>query len=92
MIPISKPLINEKEKKAIIKVLESGIFACGPIVDQFEKQFSSFVGTRYAVATNSGTAALHLSLIALGIKKPDEVIIPDFSFIATANAPTLCLG
>jgi len=90
MIPIAKPLIGNEEKKAVSMVLESGMIASGPITEEFEKQFAEFVGTKYAVATNSGTAALHLALLSLGIKRGVEVIIPSFSFIATANSVLFC--
>jgi len=90
MIPIAKPLVGNEEKKAVSMVLESGMIASGPITEKFEKQFAEFVGTKYAVATNSGTAALHLALLSLGIKRGDEVIVPSFSFIATANSILFC--
>ena len=85
MIHIAKPLLGEEEQRAVAEVLESGMIASGPKVNLFEKQFAEFVGTKYAVATTSGTTALHLAILSLGIKKGDEVIIPSFSFIATAN-------
>ncbi|MFW6120636.1 MAG: DegT/DnrJ/EryC1/StrS family aminotransferase [Petrotogales bacterium] len=90
MIPIAKPLIGEEEKRAVIEVLESGMIACGPKVEEFEKQFAAFVGTKHAIATTSGTAALHLALVSLGIKRGDEVVVPSFSFIATANSVLFC--
>lgn len=90
MIPIAKPLIGEEEKKAVVEVLESGMLASGPKVEEFEKGFAKFVGVKHAIATNSGTAALHLALLSLGIKRGDEVIVPSFSFIATANSVLFC--
>jgi len=90
MIPIAKPLIGEEEKTAVCQVLDSRIIAAGPRTEEFEKRFAEFVGTKYAVATTSGTTALHLGLLVLGVKKGDEVIVPTFSFIATANAPLFC--
>jgi len=90
MIPIAKPLIGEEEKEAVIEVLESGMLASGPKVEEFERKFANFVGVKYAVATSSGTTALHLALLSLGIKKGDEVIVPSFSFVATANAVLFC--
>jgi len=90
MIPIAKPLLGEEEILAVKKVIESGIIASGPMVEEFEKRFADFVGTKYAVATTSGTTALHLALLTLGIKKGDEVIVPSFSFIATANSILFC--
>ena len=90
MIPIAKPLIGDEEKAAVLRVLESGMLASGPRTEEFEKKFAEFVGTKYAIATTSGTTALHLGLLSVGVKKGDEVILPDFSFIATANSPLFC--
>lgn len=90
MIPIARPLIGDEEKKAVLEVLESGIIACGPRVDEFEKQFAAFIGTKHAIATTSGTTALHLALLSIRITKGDEVILPSFSFIATANSVLFC--
>ena len=86
MIPIAKPLIGKEEIKAVIDVLNSGTIVQGPRVKEFEAQFAEFIGTKNAVAVNSGTAALHCSLYAAGISKGDEVITSPFTFIATANA------
>jgi len=90
MIPIAKPILGKEEINAVKEVIESGIIASGPKTEEFEKKFADFVGTRYAVATTSGTTALHSALLALGIKKGDEVIVPSFSFIATANSVLFC--
>ncbi len=90
MISIAKPLIGEEEKKAVMKVLDSGMLACGPRTKEFEEKFAKYVGTKYALATTSGTAALHLGLLSLGIKENDEVIIPSFSFIASVNSILFC--
>lgn len=90
MIPIAKPLIGEEEKNAVRQVLESGMIAAGPKTEEFEKRFADFVGTKYGIATTSGTTALHLGLLCLGVKKGDEVIVPTFSFVASANAPLFC--
>jgi len=90
MIPIAKPLIAEEEKQAVIEVLNSGVIAAGPKIIEFEKKFASFVGTKYAIATTSGTSALHLGLLSLGVNKDDEVIVPSFSFIASANSVLFC--
>ncbi|MBI5227687.1 DegT/DnrJ/EryC1/StrS family aminotransferase [Candidatus Micrarchaeota archaeon] len=86
MIPIAKPLIGNEEKEAVLKVLESGILTGGEIVEEFEKRLAKYCGYKYGIAVNSGTAALHISCAALGIKNGDKVIVPDFTFIATANA------
>jgi len=90
MIPIAKPLLGEEEKLAVAKVLESGMISSGHKTEEFEKKFAEFIGVKYAIATSSGTTALHLGLLTLGVKKGDEVIAPDFSFIATANSPLFC--
>lgn len=90
MISIAKPLIGEEEKNAVREVLDSGMIASGPRTREFESQFASFVGTKYAVATTSGTTALHLGLLSLGIGNGDEVIIPSFSFIASVNSILFC--
>lgn len=90
MISIAKPLIGEEEKKAVSEVLDSGMIASGPKTKEFEGEFAKYVGTKYALATTSGTTALHLGLLSLGIKENDEVIIPSFSFIASVNSILFC--
>jgi dTDP-4-amino-4,6-dideoxygalactose transaminase len=85
MIPIVSVSINDDIQKAVIRVLKSGQLAEGPVVKEFENRFSEFIGTRHAVAVNSGTAALHVALLASGITPGDEVITTPFSFIASAN-------
>jgi perosamine synthetase len=85
MISMAKVQIDEESTKAILDVIKSGQIAQGPKVEQFEKAFADYIGTKFAVAVNSGTAALHVALIAAGIGKDDEVITTSFSFIATAN-------
>src|SRR3989338_4039590 len=89
-IPISKPYFNKQEEKVISDVIRSGWVMQGPRVSEFEEEFAKYVGSKYAVAVSSGTAALHLSLLAIGVKAGDEVIIPSFSFIATANSVVHC--
>ena len=85
MIPIAKPFIGEEEKKAILNVLDSGMIAQGPKVTELEQQFAAYCGSKYSVALNSGTAALHTGLHVMEIGKNDEVITTPFTFIATAN-------
>ncbi len=85
MINISKPHIGDDEKAAVMQVLDSGQLAQGPRVKEFENQFATWCGAKYAVATSSGTTALHVALLAHGIGPGDEVITTPFSFIASAN-------
>ena len=86
MIPIARPIIDEGEISAVTAVLRSGIIAQGKKVEEFEGAFAEFIGTKYAVAVNSGTAALHIALLTQGIGEGDEVITSPFTFIATANS------
>ena len=85
MIPISKPEIGKEEIAAVTRVLESGMLAQGEVVEEFEDKFAAYIGTDNAIATNSGTSALHTALAAQGIKEGDEVITTAFSFFATAS-------
>ncbi|MBZ5693761.1 MAG: DegT/DnrJ/EryC1/StrS family aminotransferase [Acidobacteriia bacterium] len=84
-IPLSKPAIGEHEIEHVVRVLRSGQLSLGPALEEFETRFAAYVGTRYAVATNSGTSALHLAVKALGIGPEDEVLTTSFSFAASAN-------
>jgi perosamine synthetase len=92
MIPAAKPIIGDDERAAVERVLKSGMLAQGPEVAAFEEEFSKLVGGRHCVAMNSGTSALHLAFIAAGIERGDEVIVPSFSFAATANSVALAGG
>jgi perosamine synthetase len=85
MIPIAHPLIGEEEQAAVAEVLRSGQLAQGPKVREFEARFAAWASTQYAVATSSGTAALHAALLAHDIGPGDEVITTPFSFVASAN-------
>lgn len=85
-IPISKPYFTDEDKNAILEPLESGWVVQGPRVKQFESQFATFTGSKFAVATSNCTTALHLGLIALGIGRGDKVIVPSLTYIASANA------
>ncbi|MFH1304870.1 MAG: DegT/DnrJ/EryC1/StrS family aminotransferase [Candidatus Omnitrophota bacterium] len=84
-IPLSRSDITEKEKKAVLEVLESPYLALGPKLVEFEERLADYTGVKYAVCVNSGTSALHLIIRALGIEENDEVITTPFSFIASAN-------
>jgi dTDP-4-amino-4,6-dideoxygalactose transaminase len=88
-IPAARPVIGEAEIAAAVRVLRSGRVVQGPEVAAFEDEFSELVAGRACVAVNSGTSALQLSLMALGIGPGDEVVVPSFSFAATANAVRL---
>ena len=89
MIRLTVPDIGKEEIEAVNRVLESGYLVQGKMVEQFEESIRKYVGTKYAIAVSSGTAALHLALLALGIEPGDEVIVPDFTFPATANVVEL---
>ncbi|MFX1535212.1 MAG: DegT/DnrJ/EryC1/StrS family aminotransferase [Promethearchaeota archaeon] len=86
-IPFYIPWITTQDKKAVSRALKSRWLTGGPLAAQFEKQFANYVGIKHAVSVNSCTAALHLAMRVLKIKSGDEVIVPDITFAATANAP-----
>lgn len=89
-IPAARPIIGEEERAAVDRVLASGMVAQGPEVAAFEAEFSDhFVSGRPVVAVNSGTSGLHLGLLAAGVGPGDEVIVPSFTFAATANSVAL---
>ncbi len=86
-IPISEPSITKREIAYVTKAVKSGwVSSLGEYITQFEEQFADFTGTKYAVSCSNGTVALHLALVSAGIKQRDEVIVPDLTFVATANA------
>lgn len=96
-IPINRPLIGEEERRKVDEVLESGILTDathqgGKYVREFESKCRTLLGVKHVIALNSGTAALHASLIACGVGEGDEVILPSFTFVATANAVVACGG
>jgi dTDP-4-amino-4,6-dideoxygalactose transaminase len=84
-VPFHKPAISEDEIQSVVETLRSGWLTTGPKVKRFEENFARYLGCRHAVAVNSGTAALHLALDAIGIKEGDEVILPTMTFAATAE-------
>jgi perosamine synthetase len=84
-IPLSRPDIGEREIEYVTRVLRSGQLSLGPCLAEFEEKFAVYAGRRYAVATNSGTSALHLGIKALGIGPEDDVLTSAFSFVASAN-------
>lgn len=85
MIPIAKPIIGKEEEAAVLEVIASGQLVQGPKVREFEDRFAEMCGAEHAVATSSGTTALHIALLAHGVGASDEVITSPFSFIASAN-------
>jgi dTDP-4-amino-4,6-dideoxygalactose transaminase len=86
MIPLMKVLVTEDQREAVLRVLNSGRYVLGEENKGLEKEFAEYCGTKYGVALNSGTAALHVALISLGIKNGDEVITVPNTFVATSNA------
>ena len=84
-IPLSSPEIGEREEAAVLQVLRSGRLSLGPVLPEFEEAVARRVGSRYAVAVNSGTSGLHLAIKAAGVGPGDEVITTPFSFVASAN-------
>jgi dTDP-4-amino-4,6-dideoxygalactose transaminase len=89
-IPIARPLLGAEEEAAVARVLRSGWLMQGAEVEAFERELAAFVGAPLACAVSSGTAALQLALLAVGVAPGDEVVAPSHSFIATANAIKLC--
>ena len=92
-IPPAKPIIGQEERDAVDRVLATGMVAQGPEVAAFEEEFSTaLVGGREVVAVNSGTSGQHLGMLALGLSAGDEVIVPSFTFAATANSVAVSGG
>ncbi len=94
MIPINKPIMDKEESNAVLDVVESGVLTNpmpegGPSCRAFEEELAAYCRTKHAVAVNSGTAALQIALMAAGVGPADEVIVPSFTFIATASAVVL---
>src|SRR3989344_2473235 len=85
-IPHSKPFVDAEDVKAVTKQTKSGMHATGENVKEFESEMCKLIGKRYGKATSSGTTALHIALLALNIKKGDEVIIPSYVCQAVLNA------
>ena len=85
-IKVAEPLVGEEEVNAVREVLLSGMYVSGKKVKEFEEKFAEYIGTKYAIATSSGTAALHIALACLDIGPGDEVIVPPMTFFATIEA------
>ena len=88
--PAYEPWISKDDKKIVNNTLEQSMLTLGPQLEKFESDFCKYTKSKYAIAVSNCTAALHLSLKALGIKNGDEVIIPDLTFVADANAILAC--
>lgn len=85
--PIAKPFISSKEEEYVLDAVRGGwVSSAGPYIDRFEKVFARFCGVEHAIAVSNGTVGLHLALVTWGIGPGDEVIVPDLTFIASANA------
>lgn len=85
-IKVAKPIIGDEEIERVIRVLKSGRFVQGPNVEELEEKFAKYIGVEHAVATNSGTAAIHIALATVGVGPGDEVIVPAITFFSTATA------
>lgn len=85
-IPYGRQIVDEADIAAVVEVLRSDWLTTGPTVDRFEEEFARYVGAEHAVAVSSGTAALHLAMLAAGVGPGDEVIVPPLTFVASANA------
>jgi UDP-4-amino-4,6-dideoxy-N-acetyl-beta-L-altrosamine transaminase len=92
IIPYGQHNITNDDIKSVIKVLKSSFLTQGPTIKDFEKKFSKYVGSKYSVAVSNGTAALHISCLALGVKKGTKVICPTITFAASANCIRYCNG
>ncbi len=90
-IPAARPILGEEEKEAVQEVLESGYIAAGPKVEQFENEFSEYIGVKNGIAVSSGTASIHTALLALGIGEDDKVITSPYSFFASVS-PVKAVG
>ncbi len=91
MIPINKPWLGNEEKQEVLNILEENILTSpandgGKRVQEFENALQSYINVKHVIAVNSGTSALHASLLSIGVKQGDEVILPSFTFVATANS------
>ena len=89
-IPIAQPSLGNEESEAVLAVLASGMIAQGPVTAAFEGEFAAYCGVPHAVAVSNGTTALHAALLAAGVGPGDEVIVPAFTFFATASAVSMC--
>ena len=84
-IPLSRPDLDASDIEAVVEVLHTPSLSLGPTGPRFEQALASYVGSRHAIAVNSGTSGLHLGVIALGLGEGDEVVTTPFSFVASTN-------
>lgn len=89
-IPVARPLVGEEEIAAVARVMRSGMLAQGSVVTEFESRFADYCGAAHAIGVNSGTAALHAALLAAGVGPGDSVVVPAFTFFATASSVSMC--
>lgn len=89
-IPITKPYLSEQDTSCFIEPMQSGWVSQGAMVESFEQSLCKYTGAKHAIAVSSGTTALHFSLLAEGVEAGDEIIVPSYSFIATANVVKYC--
>lgn len=92
IIPYAKQKLTSEDINAVLEVLKSDFLTNGPKISEFEIKFAQYVGSKYAIAVSSGTAALHLSVLALGVSKGSKVITSPLSFVASANSVLYCGG
>ena len=86
-LPVSRPTITKKEIEYVTAAIASGwVSSLGEYITAFEEKFAEFCGSKYALTCSNGTTSLHLALVSMGVEAGDEVIMPDLTFIATANA------
>jgi len=92
LLPYGRQWIDDKDIKSVVHVLRSDFITQGPTIEEFENRIAQYCGVKYAVCVNSGTAALHCAMFAIGIEEGDEVILPPLTFAATANAVVYLKG
>ena len=88
-LPYGRQSVDADDVAAVLGVLEADRLTTGPVVEKFEEAFAAAVGARHAIASSSGTAALHLAVLALGLNSDDAAVVPTLTFVATANAVRL---
>lgn len=90
-IPVAQPLFLGNEKKYVMDCLDTGwISSKGNYIEKFEREFANYIGVKHAITCTNGTVALHLALLAYDVKAGDEIIVPNLTYIATANAVSYC--